>query len=289
MKILITGVKGQLGNAIQTISGNYPSFEFLLTDVEELDITSRKDLDAFFSKNQPGICINCAAYTAVDKAEEDIDTAYLLNSQAVRLLGDITRHYGTKLIHISTDYVFNGQMWEPYKEMDEPNANSVYGQSKAEGELALKANDHAMIVRTSWLYSEFGKNFFKTMLSLMQTREELRIVSDQVGTPTYAGDLARALLNIVKEIEKGNFIPGIYHYSNEGVASWYDFAWEIARISGSHCKVLPIETHEYPLPAPRPPYSVLNKGRIKQVYGVKVPYWREGLEECYTRYFDLLD
>lgn len=289
MKILITGVKGQLGNAIQTISGNYPSFEFLLTDVEELDITSRKDLDAFFSKNQPGICINCAAYTAVDKAEEDIDTAYLLNSQAVRLLGDITRHYGTKFIHISTDYVFNGQMWEPYKEMDEPTANSVYGQSKAEGELALKNNDHAMIVRTSWLYSEFGKNFFKTMLSLMETREELRIVSDQIGTPTYAGDLARALLIIVKEIEKGNFIPGIYHYSNEGVASWYDFAWEIARISGSNCRIIPIETHEYPLPAPRPPYSVLNKSRIKQVYGVKVPYWREGLEECYTRYFDLLD
>lgn len=287
MKILITGAKGQLGSAIQAISVEYPSLNLILTDVEELDITSRKELDSFFSVHLPELCINCAGYTAVDKAEEDIDTAFLLNSEAVKFLGDATRHYRTKFIHISTDYVFNGQVWEPYKELDEPNANSVYGQSKAEGERALRKSDHAMVVRTSWLYSEVGKNFFRTMINLMQNRKELTVVSDQVGTPTYAGDLARALLDICVEIEGGNFTPGIYHFSNEGVASWYDFACEIARISGSNCKVLPIETHEYPLPAPRPPYSVLNKSRIKQAYGVKVPYWREGLEECYGRYLKL--
>jgi dTDP-4-dehydrorhamnose reductase len=287
MKILITGAKGQLGSSIQKLSSGYEKFEFLFTDIEELDITSPPDLEVFFEKNRPDICINCAGYTAVDEAEKNERLAFLLNRDAVRYLQEVTAKFNAKLFHISTDYVFNGHFWEPYRELDEPGANSVYGYSKLAGEQELLEKAHTLIVRTSWLYSEFGRNFFKTMMELTRTRDELKVIFDQVGTPTYADDLSKALLTIVSVIESGNFYPGIYHFSNEGVASWYDFACQIARFNGSGCKIVPIETHEYPLPAARPSYSVLNKSKIRQVYSVDIPHWQDSLKVCYENYLKL--
>jgi len=273
-----------LGNSIRALVPGFPDHEFIFTDVEDLNITDSGQLENYFSKESINVCINCAGYTAVDRAEKERDLAFKLNRDAVGLLRKVTRKHKSYLIHISTDYVFNGQNWNPYFELDDTTAASVYGQSKAAGEKELLECDKCMIIRTSWLYSEYGKNFFKTMIDLMQTRSQLTVVNDQVGTPTYAGDLAKAILKIITEINNDNFVPGIFHFSNEGVASWYDFAWEIARISGSVCLIDPVETHEYPLPAPRPAYSVLNKSRIKKVYGVSIPYWRESLQECYEKY-----
>lgn len=284
MRILVTGAKGQLGLSIQKIAENYPDFDFLFTDVEELDITLPDQLDKYFNQEKPDICINCAGFTAVDKAEGNRDPAYLLNHIAVKNLAEVTMKYSVWLLHISTDYVFSGHSWEPYRELDEPAPTSVYGQSKLAGEMEIIDKKKALIIRTSWLYSEFGQNFFRTMCNLMDNRDELTIVFDQVGTPTYATDLTKAILKISSEIKAGKSFPGIYHFSNEGVASWYDFAYEIRKLKESPCRIIPIETVEYPLPAPRPFYSVLNKSRIKQVYGVDIPHWRESLNTCYKQY-----
>ncbi len=286
MKILITGGNGQLGNSVKMISAEFPGHTYLFTDIDDLDITSRDDLDTYFEKFKPDFCINCAGYTGVDKAEEEEEKAYLLNAEAVKLLNGVTGKYNCRFIHISTDYVFSGKHYEPYKESHEPDANSVYGKSKLAGEKEISGSEHAVILRTSWLYSEFGGNFFKTMLGLMEKRDELKVVFDQVGTPTYAADLARAVLKIISAAEKGDFVPGIYHFSNEGVASWYDFSKEIGHLSGSSCKIFPVETSQFSLPAPRPPFSVLNKSRIKEVYKTNIPHWRDSLETCYKNFIN---
>lgn len=276
--ILVTGSNGQLGNEIRVAAKRYPAFNFLFTDVEELNITDANAINAFFEMNSVDLVINCAAYTAVDKAEEDIELCYLINQQAVELLGRAAASAGAAIIHVSTDYVFNGRAYVPYNEDVAVAPASVYGKSKLAGELALiQVHPSAVIVRTSWLYSSFGNNFVKTMLKLGHERDELKVVFDQIGTPTYAADLADALLQIAL---KGAAHPGVYHFSNEGVCSWYDFTISIHSIAGVQCRVLPIESHEYPARTPRPHYSVLNKSKIKSVYNVSIPHWEDGLKRC---------
>lgn len=284
MKILITGGNGQLGNSIRKISADFPDHTYIFTDVEDLDITSEKEIESFFKKFNPDFCINCAGYTAVDDAENDKKTAFQLNAEAVKLLATVSQKYNCNFIHISTDYVFSGKSWQPYKETNTPDANSVYGRSKLEGETHVIDSRHGMIIRTSWLYSEYGANFFKTMLRLMNEKEELKVVFDQIGTPTYAGDLAGAIMAVISRSEDGFFKNGVYHYSDEGVTSWYDFTKEIAKLAGFKGKVHPVESSEFPRPAPRPPFSVLNKTLIKEMYNIEIPHWRESLEYCYKTY-----
>jgi dTDP-4-dehydrorhamnose reductase len=276
--ILVTGCNGQLGNEIRVASSEYPQFSFIFTDVDELDITSETAVRFFFNKHTIDAVVNCAAYTAVDRAEEDVELCYRINNDAVAVLGKAASDHGAAMIHVSTDYVFNGLNYKPYDE-DMPVAPaSVYGKSKLAGEVSLiKVLPQAVIVRTSWLYSSFGTNFVKTMLKLGHERDELKVVFDQVGTPTYAADLAHAILQI---LDNGASHPGIYHFSNEGVCSWYDFTVTIHRIAGIACKVLPIESREFPTKTPRPHYSVLNKAKIKSTYGVFIPHWEDGLRRC---------
>lgn len=278
--VLVTGSDGQLGNEIRVLSIDYSQFDFLFTDVQELDITDRNALELFFAANRVDIILNCAAYTAVDKAEDDQELCYKINEQAVALLGEFAHKSGMKIIHVSTDYVFDGKSYIPYTE-DMPVAPStVYGKSKLAGEQALlKVCPDAVIVRTSWLYSSFGNNFVKTMMRLGAERDSLQVIFDQVGTPTYAADLAGAILQIASsEIST----PGIYHFSNEGVCSWYDFAVAIMKYSGSKCVVKPIESKDFPAKTPRPFYSVLNKQKIKFVYDVQIAHWESGLLRCLT-------
>jgi len=279
-RILITGANGQLGSEIKKIAGHFPDFEFFFTDVAELNITDAKAVDAFLSEKKPEYLVNCAAYTAVDKAEADEEKARLLNATAISILAAETTKINCRIIHISTDYVFDGKTYRPYKEETETCPQSVYGKTKLEGEqLCLKNNPQNLIIRTAWLYSAFGNNFVKTMLRLGNERDELRIVADQIGSPTNAADLAHAILTIISSVEKGEktFAPGIYHYTNEGVASWYDFTTAILDIAGISCNVVPISTEEYPLPAPRPAYSVLDKSKIKRTFEIEIPYWRASL------------
>ncbi|MCE1155821.1 MAG: dTDP-4-dehydrorhamnose reductase [Bacteroidales bacterium] len=277
--VLVTGSNGQLGNEIRLAAAAFPQFRFLFTDVQELDITNAEAVDRYFASNPIAAIINCAAYTAVDKAEEDEELCYRINSSAVEVLGAAAARYGASMIHVSTDYVFDGKSYLPYREDFPVAPASVYGKSKLAGEQALMQVDpQAVIVRTSWLYSSFGNNFVKTMLKLGREREELKVVFDQVGTPTYAADLAVALLHILAQ---GASHAGIFHFSNEGVCSWYDFTISIHQLAGiTTCRVLPIESREYPAKTPRPHYSVLNKAKIKSVYGVQVPHWEEGLRRC---------
>ncbi|MEX0986998.1 MAG: dTDP-4-dehydrorhamnose reductase [Bacteroidales bacterium] len=277
-KIVVTGANGQLGSEIGAISGVSPH-TFIFTDIDTLDLTSEKETLAFLEKHAPGVIINCAAYTAVDKAEDDWDTALKLNADIPSMLGEYCNQSGCKIIHISTDYVFSGDKPIPLSEEDETVPKSIYGQSKLKGEQALAGNKNAAIIRTSWLYSHYGKNFVKSMVGLMAEKEELRVVFDQVGSPTYAGDLAGAIIKMV-EAGPSEFTPGIFHYSNEGVASWYDLAVEIADLTGSGCKIVPIETKDYPLPAPRPVYAVLNKEKIKNQFQLTIPHWRSSLKRC---------
>jgi len=284
IKILVTGSKGQLGSELRKISGFFPQFEFAFTDVEELDITNPWKVADFISTFKPSYLINCAAYTAVDKAETDPSTAALLNANAVGILAEQSAEYACKIIHISTDYVFNGRGPRPYKEEDHVAPQSVYGKTKLEGEILVqKLNPDYMIIRTSWLYSAFGNNFVKTMLRLGTEKPEIGVIVDQIGTPTYAADLASVLLKIIDISSKDEkaFISGIYHYSNEGVASWYDFAKAIFEIAGIKCKVNPIATEDYPSPVPRPPYSVLNKSKIKINFDIQIPHWRDSLIEYF--------
>lgn len=278
--ILVTGANGQLGSEMQVISKNFPQHTFIFTDVDTLDITNESDLQNFFSKNSINYIVNCAAYTAVDKAEDNKEMAYAINCEAVRLLAKTAATHNAKFIHISTDYVFDGKSYVPYSEETPISPQSVYGQSKADGENAAMtvAAAQTAIIRTSWLYSSFGNNFVKTMLQLGVEKSELNVIFDQIGTPTYAADLAVAIMTI---INAENFIPGIFHFSNEGVCSWYDFTIAIHKKAAiTNCKVNPIESKDYPTKTPRPHYSVLNKSKIKQCYHFEIPHWENGLERC---------
>ena len=281
-KILVTGANGQLGSELAKLSAQYPNLELLLTDVGNLDITNRQACIDYINQHKPEYIINCAAYTAVDKAEDDADNAWKINVDAVKNLLEACKPHSIAFINISTDYVFEGKTYRPYVETDSVLPESVYGRSKQQGETEVLKYHKSMVVRTSWLYSTFGNNFVKTMLRLGSERNELNVIFDQVGTPTYAEDLAAALLQIVNKIALGekNFVAGIYHYSNEGACSWYDFAHAIMQKAGLSCKLIPIETKDYPTPAKRPFYTVLNKSKIKQTFDIEIPHWENGLQRC---------
>jgi dTDP-4-dehydrorhamnose reductase len=277
--ILVTGSNGQLGREINKLSSAYSDFRFFFHDVDTLDLTDYSKLEEFFYKNKPHYLINCAAYTNVDRAEKEKELAFRINAEVPGKLAEISKKFITRIIHISTDYVFDGKNYRPYKEDDVPNPASVYARSKFEGENRILEYDNSLIIRTSWLYGASGNNFVKTILKHGKEKKELRVIFDQVGSPTYAADLASAIMQIVglSVADEKNFVPGIYHYSNEGVCSWYDLAVEIINISGMDCKVIPIETWEYPLPARRPLYSVLNKNKIKSTFKLVIPHWKESL------------
>ncbi|WP_283686135.1 dTDP-4-dehydrorhamnose reductase [Dysgonomonas sp. Marseille-Q5470] len=281
--ILVTGSNGQLGNEIRRISANHENnFRFFFTDVAELDITDLKAVDSFIKENNIKYIINCAAYTAVDKAEDDVDLCYKINRDAVANLGLAATNNNAKVIHISTDYVYDGTANKPYVETDTVNPQSVYGKSKQEGEAELlKACADSIIIRTAWLYSIFGNNFVKTMIKLGKEHETLNVVADQRGTPTYGTDLAKTIVKILDFSEANGFKPGIYHYSNEGATTWYDFTLAIHKEAGINtCKVNPITTEQYPVKATRPKYSVLDKTKIKSTFNLTIPKWEESLNNC---------
>ncbi|MDD2357279.1 MAG: dTDP-4-dehydrorhamnose reductase [Thiovulaceae bacterium] len=279
INILVTGSNGQLGSEIRALSPDY-NYNFFFTDRESLDISNTDIVNEFIETNSINTIINCAAYTAVDKAESDIENADMINHLAVKNLAEIAKENDIKLIHISTDYVFDGKNFKPYTEDDVTNPNGVYGSTKLEGEKALLQvrPKNSIIIRTSWVYSSFGANFVKTMLRLGKEKEKLGVIFDQVGTPTYARDLAKAILDILPNIK--NEKTEIYNYSNEGILSWYDFAKEIMRMAKLDCQINPIETYEYPTPAQRPHYSLLNKAKIKKEFGMTIPFWKDSLDEC---------
>jgi dTDP-4-dehydrorhamnose reductase len=286
MKILVTGAYGQLGNELKELSVNYQDWQFLITDLDSLDITNEQEVDVFFRENKPDFVVNCAAYTAVDKAESDAETAHKVNALAPEILAGAAKSQNAGFIHISTDYVFDGNSFLPYTENDPVKPSGIYGKTKQEGEeRSLRAYSNSIVIRTSWLYSFFGNNFVKTMLRLGQEREMLKVVFDQIGTPTFAGDLAKAILQIIKyyKDEPEKYLPGIYHYSNEGVASWYDFALAIFELARINCKVLPVLSEEFPTAAKRPHYSVLNKSKIKATFNLEIPYWKESLKICINK------
>lgn len=276
--ILVTGANGQLGNEMRVLSAEHKEYDYFFTDVAELDICNEQAVMAFVKQNNIHVIVNCAAYTAVDKAEDNLALCTKLNSDAVGYLARAAEANQAEFIQISTDYVFDGTNHLPYKESDPTCPNSVYGVTKLAGETnALADCQKAMVIRTAWLYSTFGNNFVKTMIRLGKEREALGVVFDQIGTPTYARDLARA---IFAAIHKG-VVPGVYHFSDEGVCSWYDFTKAIHRIAGiTTCKVSPLHTDEYPAKAPRPHYSVLDKTKIKTTYSIEIPHWEESLEAC---------
>jgi dTDP-4-dehydrorhamnose reductase len=286
MKILITGAYGQLGSELKELEMQFPEYDFLFTDIDSLDITSEEAVEVFFEKNSPEYVVNCAAYTAVDKAETEVELAEKVNAVAPKILAGFSKQFGAKLIHVSTDYVFDGNANQPYVESDSVNPQGVYGKTKLAGELnCLKENPETIVIRTSWLYSEFCNNFVKTMLRLGSERDEVKVVFDQVGTPTYAADLANAIIEIIRISEKDSakFIPGVYHYSNEGVISWYDFAKAIFEIQELDCEVHPVLSVEFPTRAKRPHFSVLNKSKIRDNFGFKIPYWRDSLKVCINK------
>ena len=293
--ILVTGSKGQVGSELQALAHDY-EYDFYFTDRDSLDITKKEQIEAFVNKNKIDIIINAAAYTAVDKAEEDEVNADRVNHLATQYLAEIAKEKNIKLIHISTDYVFDGKNYKPYNEEDQTNPNGVYGATKLAGEQAMQEINpqNSIIIRTSWVYSSFGANFVKTMLRLGKERDSLDVIFDQVGTPTYARDLAKTILEIIPHTNSETV--EIYHYSNEGVLSWYDFAKEIMRMAKIECQINPIETKEYlalnadtpvpkgkvgcPTPAQRPHYSLLNKAKIKKEFDITIPYWKDSLDEC---------
>ena len=279
LNVLVTGSNGQLGSEIRELSPEY-NYNFFFTDRNTLDISDKKAVEEFLSRNDINIIINCAAYTAVDTAESDEANADKINHLAVKNLAELAKERNIQLIHISTDYVFDGKNYKPYTEDDITNPNGVYGKSKLDGEKAMQAINpkNSIIIRTSWVYSSFGANFVKTMLRLGKEKESLGVIYDQVGTPTYARDLAKAILDILPNIK--NEKVAIYNYSNEGVLSWYDFAKEIMRMAKLECVINPIETIDYPTPAQRPHYSLLNKSKIKKEFGIIIPYWKDSLSEC---------
>ncbi len=285
MNILVTGCNGQLGNEIQLLEREYPQHQWFNTDVQELDITDVNAIRQFVLEHQIDGIINCAAYTAVDKAEEQEELCTKLNAEAPAYLASAVGSRGGWMIQISTDYVFDGTSHVPYVEDDDTCPNSVYGRTKLVGELNVqKLCEKSMIIRTAWLYSTFGNNFVKTMIRLGKERSELGVIFDQIGTPTYAHDLAHVIMTVVRK----GIVPGVYHFTNEGVISWYDFAKAIHRIAGiKTCHVKPLHTAEYPTPARRPHYSVLDKTKIKKVYGIEIPYWEDSLKDCLEKIVEL--
>lgn len=276
--ILVTGANGQVGRELQVAAATDPAFHFIFLSREELSIGQPEQVEEVFKKYTPRFCINCAAYTAVDKAETEQALAYQINGEATGMLAAACKRAGAGFIHISTDYVFNGTATAPYQEDQAVDPVNVYGASKLQGEqLAVQHNPDTIIIRTSWVYSRFGNNFVKTMMRLMRERESINVVDDQQGSPTYAADLAGAMLSIIRS---GTWIPGIYNYSNEGVITWYQFAQAIRELISSQCKVNPILSSGFPTPAKRPGYSVLSKEKIKENYHLVIPAWRASLETC---------
>lgn len=280
--ILVTGSNGQLGSELNIISA-YEPYHFIFTDIEELNLANGVEVNSFFNTHKIDFCINCAAYTAVDNAEKNIEAARAVNVDAVQNLAEACTINGIYLIHISTDFVFRGNAFLPLTEEAKPDPVSVYGFTKLEGEsVALKTNPKTLVIRTSWLYSSFGNNFVKTMIRLGKEKEELGVVVDQIGTPTYAGDLAKAIIEIIKNSDHYDLELncGLYHYSNEGVASWYDFAKAVFDLKSIAVTLKPLKTTEYPTPATRPHYTLLDKSKIKKAFNLKIPYWRDSLKLC---------
>ena len=281
--ILVTGANGQLGRELQDIQFSYPSYSFFFYSRNELDITNEQELRKAFERVQPIYCINCAAYTAVDKAESEPELAHALNAEAVKLLATICNEIGTRLIHISTDYVFDGTSSTPYKEDDSTNPINTYGRTKLEGEKACQAaNPDCIIIRTSWVYSQYGSNFVNTMIRLLSIKEEISVVADQKGSPTYAADLAEAILTIISGL---NWKRGIYHFSNGGEITWFDFAMAIKEFINSSCTIHPISTSEYPTPAARPKYSLLSKEKIFREFGITPKPWKDSLHTCLQKIY----
>ncbi|HET7001667.1 MAG TPA: dTDP-4-dehydrorhamnose reductase [Puia sp.] len=278
LRVAVTGSSGQLGNEFIRIAGNYTDYHFLFLTRENFPLDQKEKMTTWLKGNPVDIFIHCAAYTAVDKAESEKEKAFMLNGSAAGLIASVLSETATKLIYISTDYVFDGKSAIPLTEDAEPNPVNVYGASKLEGEkLALKNNPLTQVIRTSWVYSSHGNNFVKTMIRLMKERNSINVVNDQIGSPTYASDLAEAIMQMLKS---NIFIPGIYHYSNEGETSWFAFAEEIRKQTGSSCEVLPIPSSGFPTPAKRPAYSLLDKTKIKKDYGLSIPAWRTSLAVC---------
>jgi dTDP-4-dehydrorhamnose reductase len=280
--ILITGANGQLGSEIKKVSKSYYGYDFIFTDIDELDLSDARHTADFIKKNEPDWIVNCASYNLVDKAENESEKAMLINSTAVRNISDTIKGSDCRLIHISSDYVFDGRSNVPYNENSVTDPQNIYGKSKLEGEKAAQIHNGSMIIRTSWLYSSFGSNFAKTILSKAKEKAALNVVFDQTGTPTWAADLATAIMQIISSVIRNQvaFNAGIYHYSNEGVCSWYDFATAIVEEAGLVCKVLPILSKDYPVAAQRPSYSVLDKTKIKENYNLDIPHWRSSLNKC---------
>jgi len=286
-KILVTGANGQLGKALQAIAGNYPQYEFLYTDIDNLLIDDAVALTRYFDEHEFQFCINCAAYTAVDKAESEPEQAFLLNATAVGNLATNCNRKKVQLIHISTDYVFDGNGTIPYPESATTHPTSVYGASKLKGEILVQESaPNSIIIRTAWLYSEFGNNFVKTMLRLMKEKESINVVNDQIGSPTYAGDLAEAIMQMLQQSNALNQEPSankIFHYCNSGIISWYDFAVAIQQHSKSNCQVNPVPSSAYPTAAKRPAYSVLDTKKIRKTLSIPIPQWEGSLEKCLQR------
>ena len=281
--ILITGANGQLGNELKVLAHALPGFDFIYGDLPDLDITQSDSINRFLKARNVGHIVNCAAYTQVDKAESESEIAYAVNAKGAGLLAKIAQENDARLLHISTDFVFDGGKSTPYKPDDKANPLGIYGKSKLQGENeVLVACEKAVVIRTSWLHSSYGNNFVKSMLRLGAQRSQLGVVYDQVGAPTYAADLAAAIIQIIRQANKGN--GQIFHFSNAGVASWYDFAHAIMQMAGLPCKVSPIETHEYPTPAPRPAYSVMHCRKIQAHFeGIDLPHWRSSLKRCLSK------
>ncbi len=280
LTILVTGANGQMGNEFQVLVPNFPDYNFLFVAKEDLNIADASTLEKYFSEHSIDFCINCAAYTAVDRAESDEANAFLINATAVATLATFCKKNNTQLIHISTDYVFDGTANQPYKETDKTSPVSVYGKTKLQGEdWAIQNAPSTIIIRTAWLYSSYKNNFVKTMLRLMKEKESINVICDQFGCPTYAADLAAAIMQIITSNQSKSH-SGIYHYSNAGITNWYKFAVAIKELTSSNCVVNPIPTSQYPTPAKRPGYSVLDTTKIKETFGLAIPAWEDGLKRC---------
>lgn len=284
-KVLVIGSNGQLGNEFKQLINLYQNLSFFFVDLPDIDITNEKSILSVFNKSKPDYIVNCAAYTAVDKAESEAELATLVNVTGPELLAKNANAINAKLFHISTDYVFDGTSHKPYIESDAINPISIYGKTKADGELRVVAESaHSVVIRTSWLYSKFGNNFVKTMIRLGAERDRLNVVFDQIGTPTWARDLANYIISMIESKLVLNSDHRIFHYSNEGIASWYDFASEIMRIKELNCSVYPILAKEYPTPAARPHFSVMEKTKIKQTYNMFIPHWKDSLINCLSEF-----
>ncbi len=287
--ILVTGANGQLGMELAQLVSKYPAYHFVFTTREEMPLDNFDLINEMIDRNQPKYVVNCAAYTAVDKAESDKEMAHRINAEAPGVIAAACLRNNARLIHISTDYVFNGNGQKPYKEDDPTDPVNYYGESKLQGEQqVMSQNSGSIIIRTAWVYSQFGKNFVKTILRLVKEKEAINVVSDQYGTPTYAADLAEAIMQIITVLDAetdsaGSSHAGIYHFSNDGIINWHEFAVAIRDISGSSCKVNPISASEYPTPARRPSYSVLDKSKISRGFNISIKPWRERLEACIKR------